>query len=121
MCRKIVILTTIGITLNSFSFPGYAQTEPSNRRNVEQIQDEELLACTARKDDKNPRLGGWQELIGRQRAEAERNAYETGGLFTTISTTQATIVTKTGEVINISYGQQDQVIRGICRSRKGEN
>lgn len=121
MCMKIVIITTIGITLNSLIFPSYAQTEPSERRNTEQSQEAEILACTARKDDKNPRLGGWQELIGRQRAEAERNAYETGGLFTTISPTQATIVTKTGEIINISYGQQDQVIRGICRSRKGED
>lgn len=116
---RTVILTAIAITLNSVVVPGYAQTEPSNRTNTAQSQ-EELLACTARKNDKNPRLGGWQQLIGRQRAEAERNAYETGGLFTTISPTQATIVTKTGEIINISYGQQDQVIRGICRSRKGE-
>ncbi|MFB2880164.1 hypothetical protein [Floridanema aerugineum] len=116
---RTVILTAIAITVNSLVLPGYAQTEPSNRTNNEQSQ-EELLACTARKNDKNPRLGGWQQLIGRQRAEAERSAYETGGLFTTISPTQATIVTKTGEIINISFGQQDQVIRGVCRSRKVE-
>jgi len=117
---RTVIITAIVITLNSFVLPGYAQKEPSNSRNTEPSQ-EELLACTARKNDKNPRLGGWQQLIGRQRAEAERNAYETDGLFTTISPTQATIATKTGEIINISYGQQDQVITGVCRSRKVEN
>ncbi|MGA9381849.1 MAG: hypothetical protein WBV73_24075 [Phormidium sp.] len=117
---KIAMITAIAITLNSVLLPGYAQTQPSDRRNAEQGQ-EELLACTARKDDKNPRLGGWQQLIGRQRTEAERNAYDTGSLFTTISSTQATIVTKTGEIINISYGEKDQVIRGVCRSRKVEN
>lgn len=117
---KIAIISAIAMTLNCFVFPSYAQTEPSDRRNTEQSQ-EELLACTARKNDKNPRLGGWQQLIGRQRAEAEKNAYEIGGIFTTISSNQATVVTKDGEVINISYGEQDQIIRGICRSRKVEN
>lgn len=118
---KIVIVTTIVIVFNSIFVPSYAQTEPNDRRNTEQSQEEELLACTARKNDKNPRLGGWQQLIGRQRAEAERSAYETGGLFTTLSSSQASIVTKNGEIINISYGEQDQVIRGVCRSRKVEN
>ncbi|MBE9225668.1 hypothetical protein IQ264_09565 [Phormidium sp. LEGE 05292] len=117
---KIALISAIAITLNSLVLPIYAQTEPSDRKNAEQSQ-EELLACTARKDDKNPRLGGWQQLIGRQRSEAESSAYQTGGLFTTVSPTQATIVTKTGEIINISYGQQDQVIKGVCRSRKVEN
>lgn len=117
---KIAIITAIGITLNSVVLPCYAQVERSNPRTPEQ-SEEELLACTVRKDDKNPRLNGWQQLIGRQRVEAERNAYETGGIFTTTSSNQATIVTKTGEIINISYGEQDQLIRGICRSRKLED
>jgi hypothetical protein len=117
---RIVIITAITITLNSLVLPSYAQREPSNRRTPEPT-NQELLACTIRKDDKNPRLGGWQQLIGRPRAEAERNAFETGGIFTTISSSQATIVTKTGELINISFGEQDQVIRGVCRSRKVEN
>ena len=117
---KIALISAIAISLNSLVLPSYAQTKPSDRRNAEQSQ-EELLACTARKDDKNPRLGGWQQLIGRQRAEAERSAYETGGVFTTVSANQATIVTKTGEIINISYGEQDQIIKGVCRRRKVEN
>ncbi|MFB2833924.1 hypothetical protein [Floridanema evergladense] len=116
---KKLLIITIAITLNTSVLPSYAQKEPSTSNN-EQSQ-EELLACTARKNDKNPRLGGWQQLIGRQRAEAERSAYETGGLFTTVSPTQATIVTKIGEIINISFGQQDQIIIGVCRSRKVEN
>lgn len=116
---RAVIITTIVITLNNVFLPSYAQIEPSNRRNSEK-NPEELLACTVRKDDKNPRLGGWQRLIGRQRAEAERSTYETGGIFTTLSSSQANIVTKTGEIINISFGEQDQVIRGVCRSRKVE-
>ncbi|MFB2937746.1 hypothetical protein ACE1B6_21060 [Aerosakkonemataceae cyanobacterium BLCC-F154] len=117
---RTVVITAVAITLNSILLPGYAQTEPE-RRNTEQSQDQmELLACTVRKDDKNPRLGGWQRLIGRQRAEVERTAYETGGIFTTVSPSQATVVTKTGEIINITFGQQDQVIRGVCRSRKVE-
>jgi hypothetical protein len=116
---RIAIITTIALTLNGFVLPSYAQREPSNRRTPEPT-NEELLACTVKKDDKNPRLGGWQQLVGRQRSEAERNAFETGGIFTTISSTQANIVTKNGEIINISFGEQDQVIRGVCRSRKVE-
>lgn len=117
---RTVIITITAITLNSVVLPVLAQTEPSNRIN-NQESETELLACTARKNDKNPRLGGWQQLIGRQRVEVERNAYETDSSFTTVSPTQATVVTKLGDIINISYGEQDQVIRGVCRSRKVEN
>jgi len=112
-----VIFTVVIIALSSLMFPSYAQSVRTNREDS-QPSEENVLACTNRKNDKNPRLAGWQELIGRSRGEAEKTAFETNAEFQTVSSNEATITTKEGDIISISYGDSDQVIRAVCRSRR---
>lgn len=116
---KKIIATSIVIALLSPIFPSYAQSDSSNRRTSEQSNNN-LLACTTRSNDKNRRLSGWQELIGRPRGEAERRAFEIGAEFI-VSGNQATITTKDGNIITLAIDESEGVIRAVCRSRSGDD
>lgn len=84
---------------------------------------EQVLVCTREKSAFNPRLDGWQRLIGKSTEIVNEYAVSNGHEFVHNSQNSnlASIITKNGAIINLKITNASETIERVCIQPEGDN
>lgn len=84
---------------------------------------ESALICTREKSAFNPRLNGWQKLLGKSTEIANKYAVRHGHefIYNSQNPTLASILTKEGSVVNLKIAPANETIERVCVQPEANN